>query len=520
MRCSEILPASPGKRPANAATGWSLRTIARAGNGALAAIALFACGALVVLTTLMHGAFEEARTSAEASRAAEAARTSLLAYGRLSDLAYLTHEPRYELARIAAETDIRGRIDEVRRKARSDAARTASYEGAQRIDAYLASRHRSELPGRPLEEVLIAVTPQLDAALDAMDRLSDAELENVAEAEATARRWDGMADAIGVSVGVLLLLGSLVVAFVVDRFVLAPLFGLLDAIDHFGRGDRSSRVVNHGTAEFQRTATSFNHMAERIERQHVDMLTFLAGVAHDLRNPLAALRMSTDYLVGDGRPLPPEEKVRHTVALVGRQVSRLERMVGDFLDACRIESGNLELIKHERDLRELAREAVELYEPSSATHRLVLAVPEDPVVVDCDAERVGQVLNNLLSNAIKYSPTGGVVDVVVSREDGDAAIAIIDRGVGLAREDLDHIFEPFRRAGAGRDAIPGLGLGLSVSRRIVEAHGGRLDVKSELGVGSTFSVHLPRGGPASVEGPSLHHDRHDGQSRPHAPHHG
>jgi len=164
-------------------------------------------------------------------------------------------------------------------------------------------------------------------------------------------------------------------------------------------------------------------------------------------------------------------------------------MVGDFLDAARIESGHLELQLRRRDLRELAQEAVELYGASSRAHRLVYSPAETPVEVRCDAERIAQVLNNLVSNAIKYSPQGGDVRVSVTASKGDAIVAVQDSGIGIAPEDQKHIFEPFRRTGASRDTAPGVGLGLSVAHQIIEAHGGRIDVESTLGVGSTFRVH-------------------------------
>jgi signal transduction histidine kinase len=227
-------------------------------------------------------------------------------------------------------------------------------------------------------------------------------------------------------------------------------------------------------------------MAERLQRQHQDLLTFLAGVAHDLRNPLAAMRMGLRLL---DRPLP-EDKKRRTSELVDRQVTRLERMVGDFLDATLIESGHLELQLRERDVRELVQEAVDLYSLSSPDHRIVLSAGDEPVVVRADAERIAQVLNNLVSNAIKYSPAGGDVHVSVAAEGGEAVIAVQDWGIGIAPEERKHIFEPFRRSGASRETAPGVGLGLSVARQIVEAHGGRIEVESALGRGSTFRVHL------------------------------
>jgi two-component system, OmpR family, sensor histidine kinase MtrB len=231
-------------------------------------------------------------------------------------------------------------------------------------------------------------------------------------------------------------------------------------------------------------------MAGRLERQTRDLLTFLAGVAHDLRNPLASIRMALQRMER-GRASLSEDRRQSTLEIVGRQVTRLERIVGDFLDATRIEAGYLELKLESCDLRAAAREAVDLYATSSPDHRLDLSAPDRPVEVTCDRERVGQVLNNLVSNAIKYSPRGGDVFVSVEERDDEAVISVSDSGIGVAPSERELIFEPFRRTVASRETAPGVGLGLSVARRIIEAHHGYIDLDSSPGVGSTFRMHLP-----------------------------
>jgi two-component system sensor histidine kinase MtrB len=472
-------------------SGVPLRWVIRAGNVALATIALIACVSLVVLTTMLQRVSGEARSSAEALREAEAARVELLVYGRVSDIAFMAKSPSHELERVRTEGALLAHLAAAGEKTRSPAARALLERGARETQEYLAVRRTAEQQAPTVQGVIDAVAPQLDRALDTMGELANLELDNVSVAEGKARRWDRIANVIGLTSAALVLLGFFGVAIGMNRLVYRPLLALSEAIDSFAAGKRHTRVEAGGTLEFQRTASSFNSMARRLERQQEELLTFLAGVAHDLRNPLAALRMSVQYLDSD-RPLPPEPKVRHTMGLVNRQVSRLERMVGDFLDACRIESGHLELVTQRRDLRDLAQEATELYEASSFSHKIVLHAPEEPILVDCDAERLGQVLNNLLSNAIKYSPNGGVVEIDVGTVDGEATISVTDHGIGIAKQDLEQVFQPFRRTGPSRETIPGVGLGLSVARRIVEAHGGRIEVESEPGAGSTFTVNVPR----------------------------
>jgi signal transduction histidine kinase len=117
------------------------------------------------------------------------------------------------------------------------------------------------------------------------------------------------------------------------------------------------------------------------------------------------------------------------------------------------------------------------------------------VLVRCDGTRISQVLNNLLNNAIKYSPRGGRVQVELSTAPDAARVSVTDSGVGIPATELESIFEPFRRSSTTRDTIPGIGLGLAVGRRIIEAHGGRIEVHSEEGIGTTFRLSLPRGLP-------------------------
>jgi signal transduction histidine kinase len=186
------------------------------------------------------------------------------------------------------------------------------------------------------------------------------------------------------------------------------------------------------------------------------------------------------------------------MAVVRRQVDRLERMVGDFLDTARIEAGQLALKLEASDAGELARSVVELFQSTSADHALRLEVASAPLELRCDPARIEQVLNNLVSNAIKYSPAGGDVLVRVEREPAHVVFSVTDRGLGIPLDEQARLFEPFRRVGASNSAIPGVGLGLFVSRRIAEAHGGRIDVKSAPGEGSTFTLRLPIEAPGSV----------------------
>jgi signal transduction histidine kinase len=278
-----------------------------------------------------------------------------------------------------------------------------------------------------------------------------------------------------------------------------PVAALREAIVRFARDGMSTRAPQDGPVEVREIATAFNAMAEELVHQREQQLAFLAAVAHDLKNPLTALKLAATAGL---RREDVDPDSRRALALVSRQVDQLDRIVTDLLDATRIEAGQLELRPEIHDLRAVVREAAELFGTASEAHPIRVQLPEGPLLASCDLTRIAQVLNNLVSNAIKYSPRGGPVTIALAARGEFAILSVADRGIGIAAEDRDALFEPFRRMGPSRDVIAGVGLGLSVARRIVEAHGGRIAVESTPGAGATFRVTLPMHAAAQAEASS------------------
>jgi signal transduction histidine kinase len=256
----------------------------------------------------------------------------------------------------------------------------------------------------------------------------------------------------------------------------------------FAGGQKEARAATHGPEEFRTIATQFNEMAHAITRQHQNQTAFLAAIAHDLRNPISALKMSAEILSG---PDATPERLAGLMAVIKRQAGSLDRMVADLLDSAKIESGHLELKFEELDARTVAQDAFDLFKSASPAHEFALNLPETAVPIRCDRLRIEQVLNNLLSNAIKYSPAGGRVTLGLKEIGKERVFQVADQGMGIAKEDVSYIFEPFRRIRRTKMDIPGVGLGLSVARRIVNAHGGHITVETEVAKGTTFSVYLP-----------------------------
>jgi PAS domain S-box-containing protein len=219
---------------------------------------------------------------------------------------------------------------------------------------------------------------------------------------------------------------------------------------------------------------------------------FLAVLAHELRNPLAPVRNAIEIL----RSLPPPApQLQWTHDVIDRQVRQLSRLVDDLLDVSRITSGKIELRKERVELAAAVRIALESSRPviERGGHELTVRMTPEPVWLDADLARLAQVLSNLLNNAAKYTRPGGHIWVIAERRDGQAVVCVRDNGIGIDPCMLARIFEMFTQAGtAGAHSQGGLGIGLTLVRRLVELHGGRVEARSEgIGRGSEFVVHLP-----------------------------
>jgi two-component system, OmpR family, sensor histidine kinase MtrB len=332
---------------------------------------------------------------------------------------------------------------------------------------------------------------ELNRVLDAIRKVADINIAQARTAELEAAEWNRVANRIGLGVALGVIASVPLVLVWIGYFALRPMLAILSAMKRFGSGERHARVaLNVGMEELRRIGSQFNEMADALKRQRENQLAFLAGVSHDLRNPINALNMAVAILSGD-RPVPPERQTREMFQVIKRQIEFLNRMVGDLHDAHQIDAGQLALRVEPCDARELSESVCELFRSVSDAHHLVLAAPLKPVPVECDPLRLRQVLNNLVGNAIKYSPGGGDISLKLEQSETEIVFEVSDSGMGIPKEELLHIFEPFRRTKMSRKDIPGTGIGLHVSRRIVEAHHGRIEVESEVGKGTTFRVSLP-----------------------------
>lgn len=465
--------------------GLSLRAISLISLVVFGLLVFGLAAGLLITSRFVWRATEKVELDTQAISLTEEIDQTLREHSRLGNLWVATLEHQVDVTRSALESDMRRLLIEIQghpSTSAEEARLVATLSGD--VSAYLAERAALEAAGLPLDEIVRRLRPAIDRALTSSSSLRRVNQENLSQTKLAADRALRFQYDLVLVAAVVTVIGLALVSLGVRWLVVQPVLDLAAVVRRFQAGDTEAKAKDGPLREMRHLAAAFNEMVDTITGARRDQLTFLAAVAHDLRNPLSGLKILVQSLERAPTAATPERFRR-----LDRQLDRLARMVGDLLDATRIESGQLELRLEDFDLRDTARAMVDLYAPTTTTHEVILKVPEEPVIIHADPLRIEQILSNLLSNAIKYSPGGGRVEVLVKAVDGQAELSVSDRGVGIPAEDFPSLFQPFRRR-PSTAAIPGIGLGLSSVRRIVQAHGGHIEVESEPDAGSTFRVWL------------------------------
>jgi signal transduction histidine kinase len=313
-----------------------------------------------------------------------------------------------------------------------------------------------------------------------------------------------LADYIAWAIAALVLGGSVAATVAFYHYLFRPLAALASAMKRFSGGDRGARAEVSRGAELAIAAGTFNEMADIITGQHERMFSFLSGTTHEVKDPVHVMRTELQEFAHD-KPFPNERLARQRLDAVSAELDRLDGMVDRYLDTSSIEWSRLDLQLGRQDFRRLVEEVSGLYEGFSRAHRLALSLPERPVCLFADTERLSQVIHSLLMNAMVLSPRGGVVEVCLSAEGKEAILRVTDHGIGISEKDLATLFEPFERVSSTFQNSPGVPVALSVARRIVQGHLGRIEAFSKVGNGSTFRVYLPLAGPIASEEAAVGH---------------
>ncbi len=277
--------------------------------------------------------------------------------------------------------------------------------------------------------------------------------------------------------------------FIVTGFALKPLKDFSSGIDRVTGENLNERIEEKGLAmELKPLANDFNTMLGRLEESFSRQKQFLSNASHELRTPTTIIKSLCDVTLGRERTA---EHYREAIARIKESVDRMCELIDRTLVISRLDTRSAQL-KHEKiDLMDVMKNVIRIIEPSAERKSIAISLSGAPAVVKADREGLIQVFTNIVENAIKYNVQDGRIDIGITGGNGMAKVRVEDTGTGIPAGEMDRIFDRFYRVDATRNVTVGSGLGLSIVRSIVEAHGGRVEVESEPGKGSVFTVCLP-----------------------------
>ncbi len=292
--------------------------------------------------------------------------------------------------------------------------------------------------------------------------------------------------------GLIGLLVASVMAVLIARSVAHPLQEVARAVGRVAGGDWSARAPVRGVREVRVVAEAFNQMTEQVAIGEQAQREFLANVTHDLRTPLTSIQGFSQAII-DGVVANPDA-AQHAAQIIHDEAGRLNRMVEELLDLARIEAGRWNMTRHTLQPEEILTVVKDRLTPKAAAKRVRFSLQTTPLPpIAGDGDRLVQVFTNLADNALKHTPEGGAVVIRAIYANLGVQIQFIDTGEGIPPDDIPHIFDRFYQVDKSRQRgqREGVGLGLTITKGIVEAHGGTIAVESTLGKGTIFTVWLP-----------------------------
>jgi signal transduction histidine kinase len=341
---------------------------------------------------------------------------------------------------------------------------------------------RLMLPSRPMMGGMMVTQPAPDTAIGTFyinPENTPTLTRNLADTVNRFLLWGGL---LAIAI-------ALVLTLVLSRRIVAPVKVLTAAAAKLGRGDFSQRVPIKGKGEIAELAQAFNSMADDLERDEKLRQSLVADTAHELRTPLTNLRGYLEAI--------KEEVIKPDTATISSlydEATLLTRLVDDLQELALADASELKLVKQPENIITVINQAIVSFQSQAKDKGLMLVVegPESLPAAEIDSQRIGQVLHNLIANAVVHTTSGGTI-TVSGRESGEyLEVSVTDTGEGIPAEDLPNIFERFYRVDKSRSRrTGGSGLGLTIAKRIVEAHGGDITASSEPGKGSRFTFTVP-----------------------------
>jgi two-component system, OmpR family, sensor kinase len=302
------------------------------------------------------------------------------------------------------------------------------------------------------------------------------------------RQWHRQVGLLLALLPLALLVAAVGGLFLTDR-ALRPVQQVTQAAAQIGAEDLSRRLKVSGRDELAELATTFNGMIARLEAAFEQQRRFTADASHELRTPLARIKVSTSMALADE---PSLEDYRTALQISDQAADVMERLTEQLLFLAGADAGQLPLERARLDLRAILQEAAGAVARAASTP-LILDLPPEPIEIDGDADHLGRVFVNLLQNALRHTPAGGRITLWARVMGDEAVVKVEDTGEGIPAEHLPHLGERFYRVDEARARRSGgCGLGIAISRTIVQAHGGCLTIASEVGRGTVVTVSLPR----------------------------
>jgi signal transduction histidine kinase len=356
---------------------------------------------------------------------------------------------------------------------------------ASRGDPPLRLRHKAQQLAMDLNQLATVLANQTTAKTDDL-------IAQNASTYASSRNLF-----VGVAAAAIIL--ALLLGFVLSWSLIGPIQRINSRLAAIASGDFSGHVDVSNRDELGALGVNVNRMNDELRRLYKELETtsrhkseFLANMSHELRTPLNAI-MGFSQVLRERMFGEVNEKQEEYLDDILSSGNHLLSLINDVLDLSKVEAGQVELELAPFSLRTALERGVVMVREQATNDGVQVALAAGPEVdvVEGDERRIRQVIFNLLSNAVKFTPAGGTVDVRAARIDGEVRVSVADTGPGLAAEDHERIFEEFQQTETGAEQREGTGLGLALSKRLVELHGGRIWVDSDLGRGSTFVFTLP-----------------------------
>ena len=301
------------------------------------------------------------------------------------------------------------------------------------------------------------------------------------------------ANKVAVLMGAGFILSGIVISIFITRSITGPLSFLKKKTRQVARGDFDGNLVLSSPPEIRDLAHDFNLMCNRLKEMDKMKSDFFSLMAHELRMPLASIKEGTNLLLkGLGEEF--KEKRKEVLTIIAEESNHLIDLVNSLLDLSKMETGMIALNLEELDISSLINKAVSGMEPLAMAKNVGLKteIPQDLPSVKMDGERILQALRNLIGNAVKFTPGGGHITISALSMEKGVRVSVADTGPGISKGDLNAIFDKFQQATmTSYNKIRGTGLGLAIVKHIINAHGGKVWVESEIGHGSTFIFVLP-----------------------------